>query len=89
MSILSAGDGKSEQGSVPKSAHLLCGWPLVMVFFGGAIGGGLGGGAYGLNMVIYKSRLPVAAKVVLNIFTGIAAVVLWVVIAAAIQSMRR
>jgi hypothetical protein len=37
-------------------AHLACGWPLVMVAFGGAIGGGLGGAAYCVNLWIFKSR---------------------------------
>ena len=83
MSIASAGDGKPV--SVPKSAHLLCGWPLVMVLFGG----GLGGAAYGVNLIIYKSRLPVVGKVILNVVTGLGAVVIWAFIAAAIQSMRK
>ena len=30
----------------PKYMHLVCGWPLVMIAFGGAIGGGLGGLAH-------------------------------------------
>ena len=79
----------SEPVSFPKWAHLLCGWPLVMVAFGGAVGGGLGGGAYAVNMMIYKSRLPVGAKVVLNLLTGLSAMALWAVIAGAIHSMRK
>jgi hypothetical protein len=39
-------------------------------FWGGAIGGGLGGGSYGLNVLICKSALPLAAKVVLVAPTG-------------------
>ena len=60
-----------------------------MVAFGGAIGGGLGGAAYGVNLWIFKSRLPLAAKVALNVFTGCAAFVLWATIASAIHSHRR
>ena len=78
---------KSES-KLPGTAHLLCGWPLVMVAFGGAIGGALGGGAYGINVAIYKSSLPLVAKVVLNILTGLAAFVIWLGIAAAIQAAR-
>jgi hypothetical protein len=89
MNIASASEVKSGPGSMPKSAHLLCGWPLAMVLFGGAIGGGLGGAAYGVNVLIYKSRLPLAAKIVLNLFTGLSALGLWVLVATAIQLMRR
>ena len=82
--------GKAEPVAVPKSAHLLCGWPLVMLFFGGAIGGGLGGAAYGINLTIYKSRIPVAAKVILNVLTGVCAFGLWIFIAGAVHlSLRK
>src|SRR5580765_1399614 len=37
---------KTEKAKLPPWAHVACGWPLVMVAFGGAIGGGLGAGAY-------------------------------------------
>ncbi len=70
---------KNEQ-KLPASAYVMCGWPLVLVFVGGALGGGLGGGAFAINVGIYKSNLPVAAKIALNILTGLAAIVLWIVI---------
>src|SRR6266481_4821615 len=66
----SAVPGKPESVLLPKWAHLLCGWPLVLVAFGGAIGGGLGGAAYGVNLMIYKSHLPLAVKVALNLLTA-------------------
>lgn len=65
---------------LPTSAYLMCGWPLVLIFVGGALGGGLGGAAFGINMALYKSKLPVAVKVILNILTGLAAIILWLVI---------
>ena len=68
--------------------HLLCGWPLVLVLVGGAIGGGLGGAAYAVNVAIYKSKLPVIAKVALNLVVGVAAIGIWLAIALAIQSSR-
>jgi len=67
----------------------MCGWPLLLVAFGGAIGGGLGGAAYGLNTVIYKSELPLAAEVLLNLLTGGAAIGIWMLAALAIQSARK
>jgi hypothetical protein len=76
-------------GSIPAWAHVVCGWPLIMVAFGGAIGGGLGGAAYGVNVYICKSRLPIAVKVVLVPLTGLAAIALWALIASAIHSARR
>ena len=61
--------------------HIICGWPLILVFFGGAIGGALGGLAYGANIAIYKSDLPGALKIVLNPLVGILAIALWYLVA--------
>ena len=80
---------KREPVSVPKWAHLVCGWPLAMVCFGGAIGGGLGGAAYAVNLIIYRSHLVPAAKVVLNLLTGLVAIGLWALIAGALHSIHR
>ena len=63
---------------------IACGWPFALVAFGGAIGGGLGGVAFAVNIGIYKSSLPGIAKPFLNILTGAAAIGLWYVIAKAI-----
>lgn len=76
----------SEAPSLPREAHILCGWPLLLILVGGAVGGGLGGAAYAINLSIYKSRLPVVAKVFLNLFTGIAAIGIWLAVVVAIQS---
>ena len=64
--------------------HMLCGWPLILVFFGGAIGGALGGIAYAINIAIYNSSLPGPLKFVLNPLIGILAIGLWFAIAVAI-----
>lgn len=50
------------------------------------IGGGLGGAAYGVNMVIYRSTVPWPLKVVLILLTGFAAFGLWMAIALALKS---
>lgn len=71
---------------LPAWAHLLCGWPLVLIAIGGAIGGGLGGAAYGINIAIYKSSLPLPLKIILNIITGLAAALIWLAAAIAIQT---
>jgi hypothetical protein len=66
---------------LPMTAHVLCGWPLFLLFIGGAIGGLLGGAAYGVNMSLYKSNLPGAFKVVLNLLVGMLAIGIWLTIA--------
>lgn len=78
---------KQESGGekLPALAYLACGWPLALVAVGGAIGGALGGAAFGINLVIYKSQMPVPAKVVLNLLTGLGAVVIWLMAAIAIS----
>jgi hypothetical protein len=60
-----------------------------VVLIGWAIGGGLGGAAFGINVGIYKSKLPLPVKVALNPLTGFAAFGLWFAIAVAIQLARR
>ncbi|MFO0923978.1 MAG: hypothetical protein U0905_15975 [Pirellulales bacterium] len=73
---------------LPVAAHILCGWPLLLVAIGGAIGGGLGGVAYAVNVAIYKAQLPIALKVFLNLAVGFAAIGLWLSIAIAIHLAR-
>ncbi len=72
--------------SPPAIAHVLCGWPLLLVAVGGLIGGGLGGAAYGINLTVYQSKLPVLAKFGLNMLVGLAAVGLWLAIGVAIHA---
>ena len=80
---------KLPEQKIPPWAHVVCGWPLILVAIGGFIGGGLGGAAYGINIQIYKSSLPVVLKAVLNVVTGIAAFVLWIGIVAILQQYFR
>lgn len=62
----------------------MCGWPLALVAVGGAIGGGLGGAAYAINLAVYKSEMPIPAKVLLNLAIGGVAVVAWLVVGSLI-----
>jgi len=85
----SSGDPAAPQPSkLPAVGHVVCGWPLLLVAVGGAIGGGLGGAAYAINVATYKSTLPVPLKAVLIFVTGIAAFVIWFAIALAIELSR-
>ena len=77
---------QDQKAKLPISAHLLCGWPLALVAVGGAIGGGLGGAAYAINLAVYKSEMPTPAKVLLNLAIGGAAVVGWLVLGALLLS---
>jgi hypothetical protein len=70
---------------VPIIAHILSGWPLVLVFIGGAIGGALGGLAYWVNLSLYKSRLPGVLKGVLNILMGLTAIGIWFLVVSIIR----
>ena len=81
-------DKPQPRPKLPISAHFMCGWPLLLVFIGGAIGGGLGGAAYAVNIGIYKANLPAPVKVVLNLLVGFAAVGIWFGIAVAIHMAR-
>lgn len=66
--------------------YMMCGWPFFLVFIGGAIGGGLAGIAYVINLNIYKSNLSNMGKIILNILVGCLAIVLWIVIRGYIHS---
>lgn len=67
-------------------AQLLCGWPMLAGIFGGLVGIVLGAAAYGLNLRIYRSGLPVPAKIALNLLTGLSAGALWLVVVGVVLS---
>lgn len=56
--------------------HLAAGWPLVLgILFGGAVGGGCGGLAYGVSIQVFNSELPTTTKHLLCLSIGIGAAV--------------
>jgi hypothetical protein len=77
-------DNQAER-KLPVKAHLLCGCPLVLMLVGGAIGGALGASAYGINVKIYKANLSNIAKVLLNLLTGLTAIILMLIAANLIR----
>lgn len=77
---------KSEWLSFPIYVHVICGWPLVLMLFGGAIGGGLGGAAYGLSVTIYSKTRSLIWTSLTSIMLGVLAFVLWYLIASALRS---
>ena len=68
-------------------AQLMCAWPILLVAIGGAVGGLLGSAAYGLNLWIYRSNLPLPAKIALNITSGLSAAGVWLAVAMSIHSI--
>jgi len=70
---------------LPIQVHLVCGWPLLLIAFGGAIGGGLGGVAYGVGLVVYRKTRSLPTTFLASLGLGTAAALLWYVIARAIR----
>ena len=66
--------------------HLAAGWPLFLVFAGGAVGGGCGGAAYFINGKIFNSQLSSVLKYVYSFLVGAGAVLLYVVVAIVFKS---
>jgi uncharacterized membrane-anchored protein len=66
---------------MPIKGHLMCGWPIILVLIGGAIGGVMGFAAYSLNVAIYKSSMSRTAKITQNLLAGLGAFVVWFVCA--------
>lgn len=70
--------------SLPVALRLLALLPLVLVF-GGAIGGGIGALAVVVNLAIGRTKASAAGRAGLMIGVLAAAVVLWAVVALAVQ----
>ncbi|MDM1303177.1 hypothetical protein HXZ76_02385 [Acinetobacter indicus] len=62
---------------LPVKVHLLAGWPLLLVLFGGAIGVVYAVLAYMLNIKIYQSTLSKLNKVLANLLCGMSALSGW------------
>ncbi len=75
-------------GKLPIFAYLICGWPLLLILIGGAVGGGLAGVAFALNLAIYRGKLHPALKAALIVCSGLAAIFLWLAIGIAFQLTR-
>lgn len=60
--------------------HLIAGWPLLLIFMGGAIGGACGGAAYVLNGKIFNSKLAKPLKYIYSVLMGLGAVILYFIV---------
>ena len=75
-----------QKPKIPLKAHLMAGWPFLLLIIGGAVGGALGGAAYVINLKIYASPLTRFNKILANIMCGMVAIILWWSIASWIQA---
>lgn len=78
---------KPQGNAIPIWVYLICGWPLALVAVGGMIGGACGGAAFGVNLSIWKSTLPLAAKIILIPIVGLTAIGLWLAFALGLRSV--
>lgn len=69
--------------------HLAAGWPLFLIFAGGAVGGGCGGAAYVINGKIFNSQLPSSLKYLYSFLVGIGAVALYLIVAIILRGFIR
>ena len=72
-------DNKSTQRNL--IMHVVCGWPLVLVLFGGGMGGGLSGAAYATSLVLYRKGAPVWMVIVSSVLLGTVAIGTWAAMA--------
>jgi len=70
--------------NLPLYAHVIAGWPLLLIFIGGVIGGLCGGGAYGASVALLKKKGVTAVTCLLSFLIGIAGVALYFVVAVAL-----
>ncbi len=67
--------------------HIAAGWPLILMFAGGAIGGACGGAAYALNGKLFNSQLSKPLKYTYSFLIGIGSVILYLIIVAILFSI--
>lgn len=60
--------------------HIAAGWPLILIFVGGAVGGALGAAAYFINAKIFLSGKTNASKFFMSALTGIGAIAGYIII---------
>lgn len=60
--------------------HLACGWPLVLVGIGGAIGGLCGGVAYGLSVKVFTKDISDTKKYAYSLLISLGAFIAYLLI---------
>jgi hypothetical protein len=67
--------------------HIWLGWPIVMVAFGGAIGGGCGGAARAINRKVFLKTGHPVLRCVWTGLISVASMGVWLVLASLIVSL--
>ena len=62
----------------------IVGWPFLMVFVGGLIGGALGGGAVAINLKIIKMQKPLLLRALICFAIGLLAIASYIIIVLAL-----
>lgn len=75
---------KQEEKKLPSYAHIIAGWPLIMIFIGGALGGLCGGGAYGASIALLKKKGISFGTCLLSFLIGVAGIGLYFVVVVAL-----
>lgn len=78
---------KQANEKLPALVAVACFWPIILVSFGGLVGGLLGGAAGAVNLGLYRSNLPRWSIWLLNPAVGLSAILIWFVIAVLIEVM--
>ncbi|MOA54434.1 hypothetical protein D3C78_1780470 [compost metagenome] len=58
--------------------------PLLLILIGGALGGLMGALGFSVNVMLFRSKLPVAVKMILSLLILAAVVVIYYVVAGSI-----
>lgn len=76
-------DGQSLQLAKPLNAlqWIWSAIPIVLVFIGGAIGGGIGAGGFWINMRVFRSEMGAFEKYVLTGMISAISIILYLVVA--------
>ena len=80
--VLVDGEQVEVVDSLPVIQLILSGLPLVMLFIGGAIGGLIGGAAYWLSLIVFRSEMSTAERYILSALISGIAIILFLILSA-------
>lgn len=80
--VLVDGEQVEVVDSLPVVQLVWSGLPLLMLFIGGAIGGLIGGGAYWLNLIVFRSEMSTAERYILSALISGIAIIFFLILSA-------
>jgi hypothetical protein len=72
-------DINADKQKLKPHEYAWAGWPLIMVFIGGALGGLCGGAAMALNVKIFNSSRSVKYKYGMTLLVSLASILIYIV----------